>query len=388
MAPRIPVLLGLLAAAAVAAMVTLNPGGAPTGVAAPAPLPAEAAPAPMPMAAPPGGAGACATSSSLHQSCSRCEGGSAGDGGVAAIGGLCREHCSRQGTGYCGTGEQYVDGGLDCRPCRASAPGAGAAGPASMAAPPVPAPAPPPIGGPPAPAAPPAAPPPPPAAESVAAAAAVPTPSTACNTKPPLTTDWPVPFTPLRWLFFQEKVDFGKRMDPFFRVLQEGARTSRLVEGGSVTHWGPGFPKWNNAASLRDNIKAEHGSKDFFDVVFTCGGNPKFPTEMKGERVVIGTRKHECRPSEPCPCVKVMNIVLKTRNCALKTRNCVSKTRCFALNDEFVRAPLTLSRVRFEGFVGSRQGRGLMMGLVSGAAGGGAFLAGTRVQNEKSCIKQ
>ena len=80
--------------------------------------------------------------------------------------------------------------------------------------------------------------------------------------------------------------------------------------------------------------------------------------------------------------------VLKTRNCALKTRNCVSKTRCFALNDEFVRAPLTLSRVRFEGFVGSRQGRGLMMGLVSGAAGGGAFLAGTRVQNEKSCIKQ
>jgi hypothetical protein len=155
----------------------------------------------------------------------------------------------------------------------------------------------------PAPAAPPRAPPPAPVPSAAAPAvlpATVPKPGAACNAKPPLTTDWPVPFTPLRWLFLQEKADEKKRMDPFFRVLQEGARTSRLVDGSTVTHWGPGFPKWDKGKGLRGNIEAQYGSKDYFDVVFTCGGSPKYPTEMKTERVAIGTRKHECRPGEPC----------------------------------------------------------------------------------------
>ena len=121
-----------------------------------------------------------------------------------------------------------------------------------------------------------------------------------CNAKPPLTTDWPVPFTPLRWLFLQEKADEIKRMDPFFRVLQEGARTSRLVDGGTVAHWGPGFPEWQTNKGLKDNVLAKYGAKDYFDVVFTCGGNPRYPTEYKEERVVVGTRKHECRPGQTC----------------------------------------------------------------------------------------
>eukprot|EP01043_Picozoa_sp_COSAG02_P033810 COSAG02_NODE_2327_length_9127_cov_2.645990_1_plen_905_part_00 len=144
------------------------------------------------------------------------------------------------------------------------------------------------------------APGPPPTVVPSALPAAVPKPGPACNAKPPLTTDWPVAFTPLRWLFFQDKADEKKRMDPFFRVLQEGARTSRLVDGSTVAHWGPGFPGWTTGKGLKDNVLAKYGTKDYFDVVFTCGAEKKYPSEYKEERVVIGTRKHECRPGENC----------------------------------------------------------------------------------------
>lgn len=66
----------------------------------------------------------CDKHSPLHERCSNCRSGSPGDGGAEAIGGLCREHCSRQGTGYCGGGDDYVNDGLDCRPCRRWVPGA------------------------------------------------------------------------------------------------------------------------------------------------------------------------------------------------------------------------------------------------------------------------
>ena len=66
----------------------------------------------------------CERESTLHSTCRKCRSGSAGDGGVEAVGGLCREHCSRQGSGFCGTGDDYVDDGLDCRPCRRWLPGA------------------------------------------------------------------------------------------------------------------------------------------------------------------------------------------------------------------------------------------------------------------------
>ncbi len=89
-------------------------------------------------------------------------------------------------------------------------------------------------------------------------------------------------------------------MDPFFRVLQEGARTSRLVDGSTVALWGPGFPGWDTGKGLRDNVLAKYGVKDYFDVVFTCGADKKYPSEYKQERVVVGTRKHECRPGETC----------------------------------------------------------------------------------------
>ncbi len=69
----------------------------------------------------------CDKQSRLHERCSLCRSGSPGDGGVEAIGGLCREHCSRQGSGYCGVGDDYVNDGLDCRPCRRWLPGADAA---------------------------------------------------------------------------------------------------------------------------------------------------------------------------------------------------------------------------------------------------------------------
>ena len=66
----------------------------------------------------------CDKQSPLHDRCSNCRSGSPGDGGLETVGGLCREHCSRQGTGYCGGGDNYVNGGLDCRPCRRWVPGA------------------------------------------------------------------------------------------------------------------------------------------------------------------------------------------------------------------------------------------------------------------------
>lgn len=173
--------------------------------------------------------------------------------------------------------------------------------PTPVAAPlPTPAAAPPPTSAAAPPPIPAAAPGPPPTAPLPVVAATAPKPGPGCNAKPPLTTDWPVPFTPLRWLFLQEKADEIKRMDPFFRVLQEGARTSRLVDGGTVAHWGPGFPGWQKNKGLKDNVLAKYGAKDYFDVVFTCGGDAKYPTEYKEERVVVGTRKHECRPGETC----------------------------------------------------------------------------------------
>ena len=121
-----------------------------------------------------------------------------------------------------------------------------------------------------------------------------------CNEKPPLAADWPHKWKPLRWLFLQTEQDQRLRMDPFFRVLVEGARTSPLVEG-TGQHWGEGFPDWKRM-SLKDNIKQMHNSAEYFDVIFTVanGGSPDYPAEFNQSRVVIGTRKHECRQCEQC----------------------------------------------------------------------------------------
>ena len=106
--------------------------------------------------------------------------------------------------------------------------------------------------------------------------------------------DYPEKWRPLRWLFFQEKEDMKKRMDPFFRVLIQGSQNDPWVAVGK--HWGPGFSKWSGALSLRDNIASQFGSPDYFDVVMYCGGPAKYPSEfLKGGRTIVLSRKHECR---------------------------------------------------------------------------------------------
>ena len=46
--------------------------------------------------------------------------------------------------------------------------------------------------------------------------------------------EYPERWRPLRWLFFQEKEDMKKRMDPFFRVMIQGAQADPWVE---VARW-------------------------------------------------------------------------------------------------------------------------------------------------------
>lgn len=70
---------------------------------------------------------ACARDSALYANCSSCAPGSNIDGGIETVGGLCRAHCNTFGigkTGWCGTSDAYVNGGLDCTPCRNWVPGA------------------------------------------------------------------------------------------------------------------------------------------------------------------------------------------------------------------------------------------------------------------------
>ena len=47
------------------------------------------------------------------------------------------------------------------------------------------------------------------------------------------------------------------------------------------------MPGWKKGKGLKDNVLAKYGTKDYFDVVFTCGGDAKYPTEYKKERTVV-----------------------------------------------------------------------------------------------------
>ena len=120
-----------------------------------------------------------------------------------------------------------------------------------------------------------------------------------CNAVvPPDTSDW----RPLRWLFLQTKEDEDERMDPFFRVLVDGAEQTPLA--GETVHWGPGFEGWNKAQSLRENLHRRFGSDEYFDVLFFCGDRAgiivREVASMHNTRTLTMTRKHECRPGENC----------------------------------------------------------------------------------------
>ena len=165
----------------------------------------------------------------------------------------------------------------------AAAPKAGSA-PAPV---PVPAPAPAPA---PAPTPPPALPPPPP-----------PPPGECNHLVPPETREW----KPLRWLFLQTAADAKERMDPFFYVLYTGAKSSPHV--GESVYWGPGMEGYKDDDSLRQNLARKYGDEDYFDIIFFCGdrkGVVKRETAtFATSRVMVGTRKHECRPKENCPSI-------------------------------------------------------------------------------------
>ena len=49
-------------------------------------------------------------------------------------------------------------------------------------------------------------------------------------------------------------------MDPFFHVLYTGAKTSPHVAPESV-YWGPGHAGYNNAQSLKINLKNKYGDE-------------------------------------------------------------------------------------------------------------------------------
>ena len=178
----------------------------------------------------------------------------------------------------------------------ALAPTSAAASPKAGAAPaPVPVPAPAPA---PAPAPTPfPAPPPPPALPPTR-----PPPPGECNhLVPPETREW----KPLRWLFLQTAADAKERMDPFFYVLYTGAETSPHV--GESVYWGPGMEGYKDDDSLRQNLARKYGDEDYFDIIFFCGdrkGVVKRETAtFATSRVMVGTRKHECRPKENCPSI-------------------------------------------------------------------------------------
>jgi hypothetical protein len=81
-------------------------------------------------------------------------------------------------------------------------------------------------------------------------------------------------------------------------VLIQGAELSELVS--ETEHWGPGYKQWDMGLTLRANIKRVYGTPDYFDVIMTCGGAGKYPSEFRKSRTVVTTRKHECREGEVC----------------------------------------------------------------------------------------
>ena len=107
---------------------------------------------------------------------------------------------------------------------------------------------------------------------------------------------------PLRWLFFQTQLDEQERGDPFFIYLHRGAETSSLVK--ESLHWGPGFPQYDSAKSLRQNVEARFGDAEYFDIIFFCGDRTGVIKDQvlayADSRVLVATRKHECRPKENC----------------------------------------------------------------------------------------
>ena len=118
---------------------------------------------------------------------------------------------------------------------------------------------------------------------------------------PPETREW----KPLRWLFLQTAADAKERMDPFFYVLYTGAKSSPHV--GESVYWGPGMEGYKDDDSLRQNLARKYGDEDYFDIIFFCGdrkGVVKRETAtFATSRVMVGTRKHECRPKENCPSI-------------------------------------------------------------------------------------
>jgi hypothetical protein len=82
------------------------------------------------------------------------------------------------------------------------------------------------------------------------------------------------------------------------QVLIQGAELSELVS--ETEHWGPGYKQWDMGLTLRANIKRVYGTPDYFDVIMTCGGAGKYPSEFRKSRTVVTTRKHECREGEVC----------------------------------------------------------------------------------------
>ena len=119
-----------------------------------------------------------------------------------------------------------------------------------------------------------------------------------CNPRVPPAGD----LRPLRWLFLQTKEDEESRGDPFFTVLHEGALQSDLVK--ESVHWGPGFPMYRDSDGLRENVKRRFGDAEHFDIVFFCGDRKGLAQQLvlayADSRVVVATRKHECRPHENC----------------------------------------------------------------------------------------
>lgn len=112
----------------------------------------------------------------------------------------------------------------------------------------------------------------------------------------------PAQMRPLRWLFYQTQEDEHTRGDPFFIILYRGAATSPFIKESA--HWGPGFPEYNDKTSLRENIKRRYGDEEYFDIIFFCGDRTGVIKDQvrqyANSRVLVATRKHECRPKENC----------------------------------------------------------------------------------------
>lgn len=88
-------------------------------------------------------------------------------------------------------------------------------------------------------------------------------------------------------------------MDPFFMNFIDGAATSDSVS--EAAHWGPGYPEYKSHLSLRQNLHSKFGDAEHFDVIFTCSPDVAvLSREYSRSRVVVATRKHECRHGSAC----------------------------------------------------------------------------------------